>query len=98
MPSSSCPAHHGHAGDGVFPSQLEELAHRRFRSDGDGVANHAAFELLHQTHFPRLPFDGHVLMNDADAPFLSHGNGQAGFRDRIHGGGKERNMQADVAR
>ena len=68
-------AHHGYAGNGVFPGQLEELTHRRFRSDGDGVANHAALELFHQAHFPGLALDGHVLMDDADAPFLGHGNG-----------------------
>ena len=35
-------------------------------------------------------------MQDADPAGLGHGDGQGAFRDRIHGGGDERNAQADI--
>ncbi len=37
-------------------------------------------------------------MNDADAAFLGERDGQLAFRDRVHGRGDDRNIEADVAR
>ena len=36
-------------------------------------------------------------MDDADPPFLGQGDGQTPFRHGIHGGGKERQVEGDVA-
>jgi len=33
---------------------------------------------------------GQVAMDDADAAFLREGDREAGFRDRVHGGGNDR--------
>ena len=38
-----------------------------------------------------------VLVDDADAAFLSHGNGQIGFGNRVHSGGHHRKIQGDFA-
>ena len=47
-------------------------------------------------HFGSLPLDGHVLVDDADATFLSHGDCQAGFGDGVHGGGNQWHIQLDA--
>ena len=84
-----------HARDVVLAGQLEQFAHRAIRSDGDRIANDAAFELLHRAHFPRLLFDRHVLVDDTDAAFLRHCNGKARFRYGVHGRGHQRDVQRD---
>ena len=47
--------------------------------------------------FPRLVGGGHVLVDDADAAFLGDRDRQAGFRDRVHGGRQNRQIQTDRA-
>ena len=43
-----------------------------------------------------LRLDGHVLVDDADAAFLRHGDGEARLGDGVHGGGHQRQVQADA--
>ena len=45
-----------------------------------------------------LLVNGHVAMHDADAALLRQRDGQARFRDRIHGGADDGNIQGDIAR
>ncbi|MNG22263.1 hypothetical protein D3C85_1625980 [compost metagenome] len=40
--------------------------------------------------------DGHVLVDDADTTFLSHGDCQTGFSDGVHGSGNQWNIQLDA--
>ena len=44
-----------------------------------------------------LALDGHVLVDDADAAFLRHGDGQARLGDGVHGGGQDGQAEADGA-
>ena len=46
----------------------------------------------------RLPLDGKVLMNDADAPLLSKGDGHIALRNRIHRRTEQRDIEADPPR
>ena len=44
-----------------------------------------------------LHVGGHVFMDDAQAAFLSHRNGQTGFGYGIHSGGKQGEVEGDLA-
>ena len=41
---------------------------------------------LHLSDFSSLLIGSHILVNKADAAFLSERNRELGFSDRIHGG------------
>ncbi|MNG93633.1 hypothetical protein D3C79_526060 [compost metagenome] len=87
---------HWNTGDVVQAGQVEQVTHSGVGVDGDRILDHASLELLDLAHFMRLLLDGHVLVDDADAAFLGHGNGQARFGHGIHGGGNQRNVQLDA--
>ena len=65
--------------------------------DGDRVHHHAGFELLHLRHLGGLRFGVEVAVDHADAAGLRHGDGEPRLGHRIHGGGQDRDMQADRA-
>ena len=88
---------HRHAGDVVRARDLHDFADRGLRRHRDRIADHARFELLDQAHFGRLAFDGHVLVDDADAAGLRHRDGEARFGDGIHRRRDDRQVQADRA-
>jgi len=48
--------------------------------------------------FLTLALNRQVLVDDADATFLSQGDSQPGFGHGIHGRGHQRNVQAEFAR
>ncbi len=84
------------AGNVVHAGQFEQVAHRGVSLDGDRVFDDAGFELLDLADFGSLLLDGHVLVDDADATFLSHGDCQTGFSDGVHCGGNQWNIQLDA--
>ena len=86
-----------HAGNVARAGELEHFADRRFGTDGERLADHAGFELLDPGDFGRLAFERHVLVDDADAAELRHGDRQARFGHRIHRRGEDRQVQAQVA-
>lgn len=49
-------------------------------------------------NFGGLLVGGHVLVNEADAAFLSDGDGKTGFRHRVHHGGDHRNVDTEITR
>jgi len=61
-----------------------------------GIGDDAVFRALDAVDFLSLLLDGHILMDDAQAALTSHGNGRFGFCHRIHGGGKEGNVELDL--
>ncbi len=87
---------HRHTGDVVQAGQLEQITHGGVGFDGDRILDHTGLELLDLAHFGSLLLDGHVLVDDADATFLGHGNGQARFGDGIHRSGQQRDVQFDA--
>jgi len=57
----------------------------------------ARFVALHAGDLDRLLLGTQILVDDADAALLRDGDGQARFGDRVHGGGHQGQVQADVA-
>ena len=86
---------HRHAGDAVGAGQFDKLGNAGILLDGDRVFHHTGLVLLDAPHLSGLLGDAHAFMNDADAALLRHGDGQAGFRHRVHGGGNQRQIQLD---
>ena len=90
--------HHRDAGNAVGLHQVERVREARVRMDGDRVHHHAGFELLDLAHLRGLVGGFQVAVDDADAAGLRHGDRHGGFRHRVHGGGRDRNVEPDVAR
>ena len=98
MPTTFAALDDGHAGDAFRSSEVDDLTDRHVGRDGDRIADDAALEFLDARDFGGLPGDGHALVDDADAAFLRHGDGEACLGDGVHGGGHERKIEPDVAR
>ena len=47
--------------------------------------------------FSSLLLSREILVDDADAAFLCHGDGQVGFGNRVHSGGHHRKIQGNFA-
>ncbi|MCY1410937.1 hypothetical protein D9M71_263160 [compost metagenome] len=88
--------YHREAGEAVFAGDLQQLDDLGRRSHGDRVADDGGLVLLDLAHLGSLLLDAHVLVDDADAAFLGHGDGQAGFGHGIHRGGHQRDVQFDA--
>jgi hypothetical protein len=54
--------------------------------------------LLDLADLAGLRLDGHVLVHDAHAAFLRHGDGEACLGDRVHGGGEDGDAEPHIAR
>ena len=87
--------HHRNTGDAIALHQFERIGERGVRPDGDRVHHHAAFEFLHAADMFGLFLDGEIAVDHAHAASLGHGDGEARFRDGIHGGGDERDAELD---
>ena len=75
----------------------DDFAYGHIRMDGDRIDDHAALELLDHLHLVGLFGGRHVAVNDAEAAGLRHGDGEPRFGDGVHGGGNERDVEADAA-
>ncbi len=89
--------YHREAGEAQFMGLAQQLADLGFRGDGDRVVDDRSLVALDLAHLGGLLLDAHVLVDDANATFLRHGDGQAGFGDGVHGRGNQRNVQLDFA-
>ncbi|MCY1357081.1 hypothetical protein D9M69_435580 [compost metagenome] len=89
--------HHREAGEAVFTGDLQQFNDLGGGGDGHRVTDDGGLVALDLAHLGGLLLDGHVLVDDADAAFLGHGDGQAGFGHRIHRGGHQRDVQFDAA-
>ena len=88
----------GHAGNFVLAHHFERVGNLGVRRHGDRIDDHAAFRALHLVHFVGLLLDRQVAMDDADAALLRQRDRHVRFRDRVHGGADDGNIQADIAR
>src|SRR5262249_39699836 len=66
------------------------------RGKRDRIDDHPAFGPFHAIDLRRLFFDGEILVDDADAAVLRHGNGQPRFGHRIHGCADERAVESNA--
>ncbi len=88
---------HRQAGDLVLAGQIEHVAHRHVRRNGDRIFHHTALETLDLGDLCRLLLGRHVLVHDADAAFLRQGDRQARLGDGIHRCRQQRDVQGDIA-
>ncbi len=88
--------HYRNARDLVPLHEVQRVCEGFVGMDGERVHHHAAFEALHLAHLFGLADDIEVLVDDAHAAVLSHGDGHAGLRHRVHGGGHQRDVEADA--
>ena len=84
------------AADVQLVRQLHHLEHRVLRRDDHRIAQHAAFVALDLGHLRGLLLCGQVLVHDADAALLRHGDGQARLGDGVHRRRDQRQLQADA--
>ena len=77
--------------------QVQDLTDAGVGADRDRVADDAGLEFLHLAHLPGLLLRAHVLVNDAYAALLGHGDGQASLGHGVHGGRHEGDIQLDGA-
>ena len=75
-----------HAGDPVLLHQLERFVDAVLRRERDRVDDHAALGALDAIDLGGLFLDREVLVDDADAALLRHGDGQPRFGDGVHRG------------
>ena len=87
-----------HAGDVVPLHDLERLAHRQIRGKRHRIGDHAAFRALHLLDLVGLIGDGEILVDDSHPARTRESDGEAGFGHRVHGGRKERDVQAEPRR
>jgi len=89
--------HYWHTRDVLGARQLQHFADGLVGGDGDRVMDHAALELLDPVHLARLGLDAHILVDDAEPAFLRDRDREARLGDRVHGGGQDRQIEADRA-
>ena len=85
------------AGNTMLAGNLDDITHCHHRRNGDRVTKNAGFKAFDLGDFGRLGLRRKVLVNDADATFLSQRDGETAFRHGIHSGGKQRHVQGNVA-
>ena len=90
--------HDRNAGNAVRLGQFDDGLDGSVRGYRYRVADDAALVFLDPKNVPRLFFGGHVLVDDADAADLRQADGQTCFRDRVHGGGNDRNVEGKLTR
>ena len=86
-----------HAGNMVRARQRQHLANGGVGRGGDGITDDAAFVLLDLADFLGLALGREVLVDNAETPFLRHGDAHARLGHRVHGGRNQRNIQRDAA-
>jgi len=89
---------HGNARDLVGFHQRQGVGQRLVRVNGDGIHHHAALELLHPADLVGLLLGLEVLVDDADAAGLRHGDRHARLGDRVHRRRHQRDVELDGAR
>ncbi len=83
----------GDARDALFRHQFQGFPQRLARGDRHRVQNDAAFIPFHLSDVARLLVDREVAVQDTDAAFLRHRDGEAGFGNRVHRRGQQRNIE-----
>ena len=84
-------------GNPVLARKLGHFLHGHLRRDGDRVFQNPRLKAFDLGDFRRLLLRAQVFMHDPDTALLCQGDGQTSFRHGIHGGGKQRQIEHDVA-
>jgi hypothetical protein len=88
--------HDWQPGELMLARQPHHITHAHARRNGNRILEHAGFIALDLDHLGRLLLDRKILVNNADAAFLSQRDGQTSLGHGIHGSGHQRNIEADV--
>ena len=88
----------GHAADLVTLHHGQRLRDGAVGANRHGINDHARLRAFHFIDLFRLPRDGEIFVNHADAALLRNRNRERGFGDGIHRRRAERNAQRDAAR
>src|SRR5574343_1776800 len=75
-------------GNPVLAGDLDHIANRHGRRNGDRILQDAGLEALDLGDFGSLGLGRQVLVDNTDPAFLGQRNGKAPFRHGIHGGGQ----------
>ena len=86
-----------HARDPVLLHQVQRFVDPVGRGERDRVDDHAALGPLDAVDLGRLLLDRQVLVDDAEAAELRHGDRQRRLGHRVHRRAEERHVQPDVA-
>ena len=87
----------GDSGDVVVVHELHGVCHGVLGREEEGVGDDAMLGALDLEDLSGLVFDGHVLVDDADAALSGHGDGHLGLRDGVHARAHDGDVQADAA-
>ena len=87
-----------YAGDLVLAHEFIRFVDIVLRMEEERIRDDAVLASLHALHLIALRFDGHVLVNDADAALACHGDRHFGFGDGIHRRAHERDVERDLVR
>ncbi len=85
--------HNGNPANLKLLHQLQCIAYAGIHFQRHRIDDHAAFRALHVTNLLRLPLDGHVFMDNANAALARDCNRQPTIGHRIHRRRYNRNIQ-----
>ncbi len=88
---------HRDAADPVGVHQRGDVGERLVGVDGERVHHHARLEFLHPADLGGLLGRFEVLVDDAQAALLGHGDRHGGLGDGVHGRGDDRDVERDGA-
>ncbi len=85
----------GNSADVIFAHHPPGLGDGRGRRERDRIGDDAVLASLHLFNFAGLIFDGEILVDDPDSPFLGQRNGQGRVGHGIHWRRNQRDVQVD---
>ncbi|MFM1941824.1 MAG: hypothetical protein RI897_806 [Verrucomicrobiota bacterium] len=83
-------------GEASFFDHFEHFTDELVWVDLDGVLDEAVDVVFDAADFGELLFLRHVVVDEAESAVEGHGDGHGGFRDRIHIGGDDGDMEFEV--
>ena len=89
--------YYGNATNMIFRHQGKDIAHGSVRRSTNGSVYHTVFGTLHLADLMRLSLNAHVLMDNANTAFTSHGNSHLGLGHCIHSSRDNRNIKRNIA-
>ena len=89
--------YYGNATNMIFRHQGEDIANGSVRRCANGSVYHTVLGTLHLADLMRLSLNAHVLMDNADTAFTSHGNSHLGLGHCIHSSRDDRDIKRNIA-
>ncbi|CSA79725.1 Uncharacterised protein [Vibrio cholerae] len=80
----------------VVMGKFHNISNGLFWTDSDRVSHHTRFKDFHLVNLSRLLFNRHILVNKANAAFLSQSDRKTCFRNSIHRRRNHRDVQRNI--